>query len=119
MTTAAGPTLVGTTDRFTYTPPTVSSLSVTSGPVAGGTKVKITGSGLKGATSVHFGSVAATVVAINAKGTLVTVNAPPGAAGTVDVTVTTPEGTIGHRQRRPLHVPLGGPPTGRTHRPEE
>ena len=93
VTTAAGPTLVGTTDRFTYSPPTVNSLSVTSGPVAGGTKVKITGSGLKGATSVRFGSVAATVVAINAKGTLVTVTAPPGVAGTVDVTVTTPEGT--------------------------
>ncbi len=93
VTTAAGPTLVGPTDRFTYTPPTVSSLSVTSGPVAGGTKVKIAGSGLKGLTSVRFGSVTATVVAVNAKGTQVTVTSPPGSAGTADVTVTTPEGT--------------------------
>ncbi len=93
VTTTAGPTLIGAVDRFTYTAPTVSSLSVTSGPVGGGTKVKISGSGLLGATSVHFGSAVATVVAVNAKGTLVTVIAPPGAAGTVDVTVTTPEGT--------------------------
>ena len=58
----------GTTTVFTYSPPTVTSLSVTSGPAAGGTKVKIIGTGLKGATPVRFGSVAATAVAMNCQG---------------------------------------------------
>ena len=38
--------------------PTVTGISPTSGPTAGGTSVTITGTDLTGATSVKFGSVA-------------------------------------------------------------
>ncbi len=63
-------------------------------PSSGGarTKVKISGTGLAGATSVKFGSVAATSFSVNSKGTKLTVSAPAEAAGTVDIVVTTPDG---------------------------
>jgi hypothetical protein len=93
VTTSAGPSLAGPSTVFTYTPPTVTSLSVTTGPATGGTTVKINGTGFTGATAVHFGAAPAATIKVNAKGTQVTVKAPPGSTGTVDVTVTTPEGT--------------------------
>jgi hypothetical protein len=93
VTTAVGPTLPVSADRFTYTPPSVTSLSPATGPAAGGTTVHIVGSGLTGATVVKFGTVAVTTFKVGGKGTKITVKAPPGTAGTVDVTVTTPEGT--------------------------
>ena len=40
-----------------------------------------------------FGSTPATSFAVNAAGTSITAYAPPGQAGTVDITVTTPGGT--------------------------
>jgi hypothetical protein len=62
------------------------------GPLAGGNTVKITGTGLAGATSVLFGTVPATVTADTA--TSVTATAPAVTApATVDVTVTTVGGT--------------------------
>jgi hypothetical protein len=80
-------------DRYTFTGPVITSVTPSSGTTAGGTKVKVAGTGLTGATSVTFGSASATVLSINAKGTLVTVDSPPGSAGTVAITVTTPGGT--------------------------
>ena len=93
VTTGSGPTIPVAADRFTYAPPAVTSLSVTSGPVAGGTTVKILGTGLTGATVVRFGTNVVPTFVVNAKGTVIKVKAPPGPAGTVDVTVTTPHGT--------------------------
>ena len=90
---AVGPTLPVSADRFTYTPPSVTSLSPATGPATGGTTVHIVGSGLTGATVVMFGTVPVTTFKVAGKGTKITVKAPPGAAGTVDVTVATPEGT--------------------------
>ena len=49
----------------------------------------ITGSNLAGATAVHFGSVAGTIVSDTAAQIVAT--SPPG-SGTVDVTVTTADG---------------------------
>jgi len=51
-------------DRFTYGPPTITSISPATGPVAGGTAVTITGSGFAvGATTVFsFGKAHATSV---------------------------------------------------------
>ncbi|HEV3263899.1 MAG TPA: IPT/TIG domain-containing protein [Acidimicrobiales bacterium] len=79
-------------DGFTYfAPPTVTGVSPDNGVPAGGTSVTITGTGLSGATAVHFGVNLATGVTCSA--TSCTVTAPAGSAGTVDVTVTTPRGT--------------------------
>jgi hypothetical protein len=93
VTTSAGPSLPTTTDLYTYEGPVVTALSKTGGPATGGTKVSITGSGLKGATSVLFGSTPAASFSVNAKGTKITAYSPAQSAGTVAVTVTTPGGT--------------------------
>lgn len=73
--------------------PTLTKLSKTSGPVAGGTSITITGKNLKGATQVDFGTTAGTKMKANKQGTSVSVVAPAHAKGTVDVTVVTPNGT--------------------------
>lgn len=80
-------------DHFTYVnpAPTITSLSVTSGPLAGGTSVLIHGTNLAGATSVKFGSVTSSFTS-NADGTITAVS-PAESAGVVDVTVTTGNGT--------------------------
>ncbi|OAI50293.1 hypothetical protein AYO44_05765 [Planctomycetaceae bacterium SCGC AG-212-F19] len=68
--------------------PVVSKLSPTAGPLSGGTKVTISGSGFIGATAVLFGSLPATSFTIRSNGSIVAV-APAGSAGTVHVTVVT------------------------------
>ena len=72
--------------------PAVTFVNPGSGAVAGGTKVTITGANLTGATSVKFGSVAATSVTV-VDAAHVTAIAPAEASGTVDVRITTPAGT--------------------------
>ena len=72
--------------------PTVSSVSPSAGAARGGTSVTVTGTGLSAATSVDFGSTAATNLA-EVSTTEVTATSPVHAPGTVTVTVTTPEGT--------------------------
>jgi len=69
----------------------VTAISPTSGPAAGGTSVIITGSNLNGATAVRFGATAASSFTVNSP-TQITATAPAG-TGTVDVTVTTADGT--------------------------
>ena len=73
--------------------PTVTAVSPSSGPPAGGTSVTVTGTNLTGATAVDFGLNAGTNVSVNGGGTSLTVTSPAGSAGTVDITVTTPDGT--------------------------
>ncbi|HLN42637.1 MAG TPA: IPT/TIG domain-containing protein, partial [Acidimicrobiales bacterium] len=73
--------------------PVVNSVSPSGGPIAGGTSVTVTGTNLTGATAVNFGGTAGTGVSVNGGGTSLTVNAPAEAAGTINVTVTTPAGT--------------------------
>jgi hypothetical protein len=68
--------------------PTVTGLSPDSGPTAGGTAVTITGNGFTGASAVSFGSTPAANFTVNSD-TSITATAPPGLAGTTDVTVTT------------------------------
>ena len=72
--------------------PTVTSVSPNKGSTAGGTVVTITGTNLTGATEVKFGTTAATGVEVKSA-TEVKATSPAHAAGTVDVTVTTPGGT--------------------------
>ena len=92
VTTPNGKSPVVTADQYTYTtPPTVTAVSPNSGSTLGGTPVTITGTKLTGATGVSFGTVAATTFTV-VSDTSVTVTAPAGTAGAVDVTVTTPGG---------------------------
>jgi len=67
---------------------TVSAVLPNSGPVTGGTQVKVIGTFLQNPTAVTFGSTPASdVIPLTADSLLAT--APPGAAGTVNVIVTT------------------------------
>ena len=72
--------------------PTVAAIAPTSGTIAGGTSVTITGANFTGATSVTIGGNAALGVQVTAPGTI-TATTPPGSAGAVNVVVTTPGGT--------------------------
>jgi hypothetical protein len=58
-------------------------------PIEGGIRVKLSGEGLTNTTPVSFGGVAATAARASADGTAIYVDAPAGAAGTVDVVVGT------------------------------
>ncbi len=100
--TNADGTSYGSDATFTTThhnPPAVTGVDPDEGPVAGGTSVTITGTELEEATSVQFGSNAATITADSEES--ITVQAPPATgtpespsgAGTVNVIVTTPSGT--------------------------
>jgi hypothetical protein len=73
-------------------PLTVTSISPTSGPAAGGTSVYITGIGYNGATAVMFGSTAAASFSVKTGANTILATSPPG-SGTVDVTVSTSEAT--------------------------
>ncbi|MEU2630031.1 IPT/TIG domain-containing protein, partial [Kitasatospora sp. NPDC007106] len=72
-------------------PPTLSSLTPGQGPAGGGTIVTLTGTNLTGATAVTFGSTAATSYTVVSP-SQITATAPPG-SGTVQVKVTTADGT--------------------------
>ncbi|MEO6922992.1 MAG: IPT/TIG domain-containing protein, partial [Bryocella sp.] len=71
-------------------PLTVSGISPTSGPSAGGTSVTIAGSGFTGATAVMFGSTAAPSFTVVSDTSITAVS--PAGSGLADVTVTTPIG---------------------------
>ncbi|MER7279854.1 IPT/TIG domain-containing protein [Dactylosporangium sp. NPDC000244] len=74
--------------------PAVTSLSVVRGPVAGGTKVVVSGANLAAATAVKFGGVDAAFTKAEANGiTTLVATTPAHAKGSVTVTVTNPTGT--------------------------
>jgi hypothetical protein len=93
VTTPGGTSAAVTADQFTYVlaPPVVSSLSPSSGSKAGGTSVTIKGTGFSGATQVLFGGVPATNFTVTSSTRITAVD--PAGTGTVDVVVTTPNGT--------------------------
>jgi hypothetical protein len=70
--------------------PTVSSVSPSSGPAAGGSYVTITGTGFTRTSTVSFGANAATIESLDS--TTITATSPAG-TGTVDVTVSNANGT--------------------------
>ncbi len=74
-------------------PPTVSGLSQSTGPAAGGTYLTIFGSNLSTAAAVDFGSVPATSFSWDPSSGGLDVVSPADSLGTVDVTVTTTGGT--------------------------
>ena len=75
---------------FTYVGlPTVTSVSPSNGPTAGGTAVTITGTNFATGATVTFGATAATNVVV-VSGTSITASTPAGTVGAVTVTVTNP-----------------------------
>jgi hypothetical protein len=97
VTTLTGVSVVGSGDQFTYnagSAPMVAAVSPSSGPIAGGTQVTITGTGFTGASAVTFGSVAAASFTVISS-TSIVATSPPQTWGTsqVDIQVTTPSGT--------------------------
>ncbi len=90
--TTVGGTGTGT-GLFTYiAAPTVTGITPSSGPTAGGTNVTITGTNLTGATGVTIGGASATSVSV-VNSTTITATTPSGTAGARDVAVTTVGGT--------------------------
>ncbi len=95
VTTANGTSPSSSADQYTYVtagPPAVTGVSPNSGPSTGGTSVTITGTGFTGASTVSFGTVPAPSFTV-VSDTTITVSSPPAMPGTVDVKVTTPQGT--------------------------
>jgi formylglycine-generating enzyme required for sulfatase activity len=72
--------------------PTIASVSPSTGGIAGGTTILISGTNFTGASTVTVGGNAATNIAVLNSGTI-RATAPAGAVGSVAVTVTTPGGT--------------------------
>ncbi len=90
-----GTSATSSSDQFTYnvsTTPAVLAVAPAAGPLSGGGTVTITGTNFTGCTLVDFGTVAASSFTV-VSSTQITAVAPTQAAGTDDVTVTTPHGT--------------------------
>ena len=94
--------------------PTVTSISPTSGTTVGGTTITINGTNFTGATVVNFGASAAASFTINSV-TSITATSPAG-SGTVDITVTTLDGTssIGVADQYTYVPPAAITPTNQT-----
>ena len=91
--TPGGSSVPGSDSHFTYLPvPAVNELTPSSGPVAGGTSVTVTGTGFSGATAVSFGTRAATSFHVVSDDQITAVS-PAGSAGMVDVTIVAPGGS--------------------------
>jgi hypothetical protein len=88
VTSLGGTSNTSIADEFTYVaPPTVTSIGPDEGATAGGTRITINGTNLTNASVVDFGTTAGTIVSDIA--TQIVAISPGGAAGAVDVTVTT------------------------------
>jgi hypothetical protein len=72
-------------------PPSVSSISPTSGPSTGGTAVTITGSDFNGVSAVSFGGLPTAIYPVDSESRIVA-RSPAAPPGPVDVTVTTVAG---------------------------
>ena len=91
-------------------PPTVTSISPTSGTTAGGTSVTITGTGFASGASVIFGTTAATNVVV-VSSTSITADAPAHAAGAVNVVVTNTDSQSGTLPSGYTYNSANPPPT--------
>ena len=93
VTTSTGTVTSSAAFRYGLAEPTIAGVSPSSGPLAGGTTITITGAELAGTTNVTVGGVPATgVTVVNA--TTVTAVTPAHAAGAVAVAVATPDGAV-------------------------
>jgi hypothetical protein len=124
--TLAGQSATSAADQFTYVLPlpTVTGLNPTSGPLAGGTSVVVTGQYLTGAVEVLFGNQAAPSITVNSDSQVTAVSPAASSAGTVEVTVVTPTGVSNPSPVEEFTYvagptvggisPSGGPTTGGT-----
>ena len=85
------PSSATTTVQVVNSAPAVSGVTPNAGSTTGGQTVTITGTNFTGATAVRFGTTAATNLTVVSDAQL-TATVPAHAAGTVNVTVTTPAG---------------------------
>jgi phospholipase C len=95
VTTPSGTSAASAADQFTYmsqAAPVVTGIAPAVGPIGGCNAVKVYGTGFSGTSLVMFGPNPAGSQLIYSDTNLVAMT-PPGAAGTVDVHVTTPLGT--------------------------
>jgi hypothetical protein len=93
VTTPSGTSVTGPSDEFTYvTTPSIQKVYPNGGTTLGGNKVTIAGSGFTGATTVFFGSVAATSFTVESDQEIVAVS-PAESAGNVDVVIAAPTGS--------------------------
>lgn len=98
------------TDAFTYYDvPAPGVVLPHNGPTSGGTEVTILGSGFAGVTSVTFGGVAGTGLAVSGGGTVITVTSPAQAAGTVDLVVNNPATSETISSIFTYQAPVAGP----------
>ncbi|MFI1304089.1 Ig-like domain repeat protein [Streptomyces sioyaensis] len=80
--------------RYTYAAaPSVTGVSPATGPIAGGSTVVLTGTGLSLVTGVRFGALPAASFRAYSD-TLIVAVTPAGAPGPADITVTTPGGSV-------------------------
>jgi len=93
VTAIGGTSSITTSDQFTYLAPSISLVSNSVGPTRGGTRVRLSGIALAGATSVTFGGVPSTDFSVRHKGTLLVAAAPADSVGPVQIVVVTPGGT--------------------------
>ena len=88
-------TQTGSYSSYTYQAvPTVTSISPTSGPVAGATLVTVTGTRFLSGVGVRIGGAACTPLTLNSS-TSLTCTTPPGTAGAQDVVVTNSDTQFG------------------------
>ncbi|MEU3613381.1 tubulin-like doman-containing protein [Streptomyces sp. NPDC006872] len=81
------------TAEYRYLPvPTISRIEPSVGPIKGGTTVTLHGTGFSGATAVTFDGLGGRDLHVIDDNTIA-VEAPPHVAGTVEVSVTAPNGT--------------------------
>jgi hypothetical protein len=101
-------------DQFTYLPPQISLVATATGTTAGGTRVRIIGTGLGGASSVTFGGVTSPYFVVRRSGTLISAVAPASYAHSVTIRVITPGGTADSGSRA-FTYQVPPPPPVRTH----
>ncbi|MCX6102314.1 MAG: IPT/TIG domain-containing protein [Proteobacteria bacterium] len=88
-------TQTGSYSSYTYQAvPTVTSISPTSGPVAGDTLVTVTGTRFLSGVGVRIGGAACTLLTLKSS-TSLTCTTPPGTAGAQDVVVTNSDTQFG------------------------
>ena len=103
--TPGGTSATSVNDELTVLPPpTLTTLTPSSGSTVGGNNVNLTGTNFTGATDVNWGSDdintvcgTGTCFTVNSDTSITVDNVPANGAGQISVTVTTPNGTSGSK----------------------